>query len=165
MNKRLWVTLSLALMSATAHAAVPASQIEKIEILIEDGNWVELRAYLSANPRLLLGEDVLAAELRRFMEDTENLFTALIFEPGLFPDTTDAQVIPDPPPQPTRVASEVTRNAEGGLTPDEPEAKAVSTTVVVVDERRGDDDNDDDDDDDSVSDPLGSETRAAQSIY
>jgi len=104
MTRRLWVTLSIALMAASTQAAVAPSQIEKIEVLIETGNWVELRAYLNANPQLLVGQTVLSQELREFMTQTENLFTALVFEPSIFPDTSQAEIDPslDRPRRPPR---------------------------------------------------------------
>lgn len=83
-------------MSASAEGAVAPSQIDKIEILIEDGNWVELRAYLESNPQLLVGRGALAEELRKFMENTSNLFTALVFDQSLFPDIAAAQAAPPP---------------------------------------------------------------------
>ena len=111
MPRSLWIALSLALMSASANAAVSSSQIDQIEILIEDGNWVELRAYLESNPRLLVGNSALAEELRRFMENTENLFTALIFDQSLFPDITASQATTSPVSVRTNASAATTRAA------------------------------------------------------
>lgn len=153
MNKRLWITLSIALLGASANSAVAPSQIEKIEILIEDGNWVELRAYLSRNPSLLRGNDALSEELRQFMSDTENLFTALVFEDSLFPDMT---ALPDPVPtrraQPSRVTTP-TRSASNATVQPRPTPAPASETPVIkqstttVIDMRGSSDRSDDDDD------------------
>ncbi len=67
-------------------AAYTPEDFVVIEELIEAGNWVSLRRYLSENPQILDGDDQFTEELRKFLENTQSLYTALIFERSLFPD-------------------------------------------------------------------------------
>jgi hypothetical protein len=49
-----------------------------------EANDIEaLRAFLLVHPELLQGETPLAGELRRFMDETQNLSDYLAFEPNL----------------------------------------------------------------------------------
>ncbi len=52
-----------------AQAAFSLSQLVQIEQLIVTGQWDRLRAFLTANPALLEGDDPLATELRRFLAE------------------------------------------------------------------------------------------------
>lgn len=98
MTRRLWITLSVALMAGSASAAIAPGQLERIEAMIEQGDWVALRGYLGRNPKLLRGDDALANELRRFMTETDSLYTALVFDPSVFPDTGLAELAPPAAP-------------------------------------------------------------------
>lgn len=95
MHRIIWVSLSAALISAkltgTAAAAYTDADFIVIEEMIEAGNWVNLRKYLLENQQILDGDDQFTEELRKFMNNTESLYTALIFDPSLFPDTSKAE--------------------------------------------------------------------------
>lgn len=90
MHKILQISLSAALISVRlaggANAAYTEGDIVRMEELIDAQNWVELRAYLLANPSLLLGDDAFVQELRRFLENTDSLYTALTFDQSMFPN-------------------------------------------------------------------------------
>lgn len=115
MHRVLWVSLSAALLSArlsgSAEAAYTPEDFTRIENYIEAGNWVNLRTYLTDNPHLLDGDDPFTLELLKFLNSTQSLYTALVFEPALFPDLSRAT--------PQRPAS----NRDGGR-PAEPPARA-----------------------------------------
>jgi len=113
MHRILWVSLSAALISArlgtAAHAAYTEEDFVVIEEMIEAGNWVNLRKYLLQNPDVLVGDDAFTLELRKFMNNTESLYTALIFEQSMFPklsrpspdrEDTVAQSVPQVAPRP-----------------------------------------------------------------
>lgn len=95
MHRIIWVSLSAALISARLSGAAAAAYTEAdfvvIEEMIEAGNWVNLRKYLIDNPQILVGDDQFTEELRKFMNNTESLYTALIFEPSMFPDMSRAR--------------------------------------------------------------------------
>ena len=99
MNKKLLVSLSAALISVQlsgyANAAYTERDVDRIEDLIVAGNWVDLRQYLLANPAILNGNDQFTEELRKFLEETDSLYTALVFDPSMFPNVNFAQ--PQPP--------------------------------------------------------------------
>ena len=73
-------------MSGTAEASFRVDQLDTIEDIIDSGSWVELRAFIEANPRLLRGDDMLAVMLREFMLAVNSLYTWITFEPSMFPD-------------------------------------------------------------------------------
>lgn len=102
MHRILWVSLSAALISARlsgpAGAAYSDEDFLVIEELVEAGNWVSLRKYLVDNPSILDGDDPFIQELRKFLKNTESLYTALIFEPSLFPDLSRRPRSDDPGP-------------------------------------------------------------------
>ena len=112
MHRILWVSLSAALISARlsgpAGAAYSEDEFIAIEEMIEAGNWVNLRRYLTENPGILIGDDPFTLELLKFLNNTESLYTALIFEPSLFPDLSKAPrddetaALPTPAPSPAR---------------------------------------------------------------
>ncbi len=90
MHKLLMVSLSAALisvrMSGIAEAAYTERDINRMEDLISAGNWVDLRIFLLANPSVMNGNDQFTEELRKFLEETDSLYTALTFDPSIFPD-------------------------------------------------------------------------------
>lgn len=104
MHKILQISLTAALLSARlaggAHAAFTDTDIVRMEELISAGNWVDLRSYLLANPSLLLGDDAFANELRKFLENTDSLYTALVFDKSMFPNIASSQTLASDPTLP-----------------------------------------------------------------
>lgn len=105
MHRLLKVSLSAALISAkltgAAQAAYSPEQFATLERLIEAGSWVDLRAYLIANPELLQFGDAISSELQRFLLQTSDLYTSLTFTPDMFPDLTATNTLGRPPLDPT----------------------------------------------------------------
>ena len=99
MHKIIRISLSAALVSArlsgSAEAAYQPKDFERIETLIEDGNWIALRGYIAENPQILDCNDQLAAELRRFLDDASGLYAALTFQDSMFPDLGLRGSVPD----------------------------------------------------------------------
>lgn len=58
-------------------------QLALMASYLEDNDIEALRAFLLLHPELLEGEAPLAAELRRFMDETQNVSGYLAFEPDL----------------------------------------------------------------------------------
>jgi len=90
MKKTLIATVS-ALVIATqigtpALASFNTRHLLEIDVLINSGEWVELRRYVLANPTLLEGDDALSLQLLRFMEDTNGLLAFLNFDSSMLPD-------------------------------------------------------------------------------
>lgn len=90
MKKSLIATVS-ALVIATqlgtpALASFKTRHLHEIDVLINDGRWVDLRRYVFANPELLEGDDSLALQLGSFMEDTNGLLAFLTFDNSMLPD-------------------------------------------------------------------------------
>ncbi|OUS09138.1 hypothetical protein A9Q96_00215 [Rhodobacterales bacterium 52_120_T64] len=90
MKKSLIATVS-ALVIATqlgtpALANFKTRHLLEIDVLINSGEWVELRHYVQANPELLEGADALASQLTSFMEDTSGLLAFLRFDESMLPD-------------------------------------------------------------------------------
>lgn len=105
MHKVLLVSLSAALisvrMSGMAEAAYTERDVNRMEDLISAGNWVDLRIFLLANPRVLNGADPFTQQLQKFLEETDSLYTALTFDASIFPNM--AMATPTAPVQrPTR---------------------------------------------------------------
>lgn len=102
MHKVLLVSLAAALisvrMTGVAQAAYTERDVDRMEDLINAGNWVDLRIFLLANPRVLNGVDPFTQQLRKFLEETDSLYTALTFDPSIFP--TIAMAAPTEPPAP-----------------------------------------------------------------
>ena len=98
-HKIIRISLSAALVSArlsgSAEAAYQPKDFERIETLIEDGNWIALRGYIAENPQILDCNDQLAAELRRFLDDASGLYAALTFQDSMFPDLGLRGSVPD----------------------------------------------------------------------
>lgn len=90
MHKIIRISLSAALVSAklsgAAHAAYSPEDMFKLEALVDSSNWVELRSFLLSNPALLRGNDPITTELKKFLDNTAGLYTALVFEPSMFPN-------------------------------------------------------------------------------
>ena len=99
MHKIIRISLSAALVSAklsgAAYAAYQPEDFDRIESLIEDGNWVALRTYINENPRILDCNDQLAEELRRFLNDSTGLYAVLTFEESMYPDISLRTQVPD----------------------------------------------------------------------
>ncbi len=94
MHKVLIVSLTAALISArltgVAEAAYTERDVNRMEDLISAGNWVDLRIFLLSNPRFLNGSDAFTQQLQKFLDETDSLYTALTFDPSLFPNVTSA---------------------------------------------------------------------------
>ena len=94
MHKVLLVSLSAALisvrMTGVAEAAYTERDVSRMEDLISAGNWVDLRIFLLANPQVMNGSDPFTQQLRKFLDETDSLYTALTFDPSLFPNTGSA---------------------------------------------------------------------------
>ncbi len=106
MHRKVLIGLSAALialrLSTGAEAALTNSQLDVVEEYVATGNWARLREYLLGNPSLWSGEDPLAVEFRRFLDNTSSLYTALTFQDSMFPGLAQAEIVPDPVPvQPT----------------------------------------------------------------
>lgn len=137
MHKVLLVSLSAALisvkLSGMAEAAYTERDVNRMEDLISAGNWVDLRIFLLANPRVLNGTDPFSQQLQKFLDETDSLYTALTFDPSIFPDVSVAT--PTAPPrrvvrsnpnagtdrrspaaQPTRNAASSASGGAGGTT-------------------------------------------------
>lgn len=101
MHKVLLVSLSAALisvrMTGMAEAAYTERDVNRMEDLISAGNWVDLRIFLLGNPRVLNGTDPFTQQLQKFLEETDSLYTALTFDPSLFPNIAIA--VPSAPPR------------------------------------------------------------------
>jgi len=101
MHKVLLVSLSAALisvkMSGMAEAAYTQRDVNRMEDLISAGNWVDLRIFLLGNPRVLNGTDPFSLQLQKFLQETDSLYTALTFDPSLFPNLSTAT--PTEPPR------------------------------------------------------------------
>ncbi len=101
MHKVLLVSLSAALisvkLSGMAEAAYTERDVNRMEDLISAGNWVDLRIFLLANPRVLNGTDPFSQQLQKFLDETDSLYTALTFDPSIFPDVNVAT--PTAPPR------------------------------------------------------------------
>jgi len=68
-NTRLLAVVTAVMLSAgtpAAQAAYTFYDLQRIEKLILNREWNELRAYIEANPKLLRGTNPLANELRAF---------------------------------------------------------------------------------------------------
>ena len=90
MKKTLVATVS-ALIIATqlgtpAIASFKTRHLLEIDVLINSGDWAELRRYVAANPELLTGEDALASQLISFMDSTGGFLAFLKFDESMFPD-------------------------------------------------------------------------------
>ncbi|GEM_PF-3651210 len=51
-----------------AQATYTLSQLQRIEDMTLHQNWTQLKEYILENPSLIYGNDVLAAELKAFLE-------------------------------------------------------------------------------------------------
>jgi len=58
--------LMLSLGSGASQAAYTEGQLIEIERLVQGERWSDLQDYIDANPDLLVGENPLSGELRRF---------------------------------------------------------------------------------------------------
>ncbi len=100
MHRKIWIGLSAALLalklSAPAEAALTTTQLDAVEEYVATGNWARLREFLLRNPGLWDGEDVLAQEFRRFLENTSSLYTALTFQDTMFPGLAGVEAVPEP---------------------------------------------------------------------
>lgn len=116
MNKLLMVSLSAALisirMSGIAEAAYSERDINRMEELISAGNWVDLRIFLLGNPSVLTGNDQFTQQLQKFLEETDSLYTALTFDPSIFPDLDIAT--PTAPVARSNVPATVARRDNSG---------------------------------------------------
>jgi len=114
MHKVILVSLAAALisvrMTGVAQAAYTERDVDRMEDLINEGNWVDLRIFLLANPRVLNGVDPFTQQLRKFLEETDSLYTALTFDPSVFPTITIAA--PTQPPAPTPARPRPVRQSE-----------------------------------------------------
>jgi len=101
MHKVLLVSLSAALISVRltgmAEAAYTERDVNRMEDLISAGNWVDLRIFLLANPRVLNGSDSFTQQLQKFLDETDSLYTALTFDSSLFPNVSVATPTAPPP--------------------------------------------------------------------
>jgi len=89
-NPRLLAVVTALMLSAgtpAAHASYTLTDLQRIEQLILDREWNELRAYIASKPDLARGDDPLASELRTFLETSRDGFLAQIFNPPQAPDT------------------------------------------------------------------------------
>ena len=115
MHKLLLVSLSAALisvrLSGIAEAAYTQRDVDRMEDLIAAGNWVDLRIFLLANPQVLNGSDPFTQQLQRFLDETDSLYTALTFDPSVFPDINQAEPTAPPPPPVTRRPARDTSNS------------------------------------------------------
>ena len=94
MHKVFWVSLSAALIAARLSGAAETTygaELDRIEELVESGNWVELRGFLRARPELMDGDDPFARELQNFVGQTSSLYSALIIDQVSFPDVKNAR--------------------------------------------------------------------------
>lgn len=85
MRQKIGVAISammLAMQLGSSVAALPptAEQLEEMTALLDANDVEGLRAYLDLHPELLEGEDDFAAQLRAFMEASEDLANFLAFE-------------------------------------------------------------------------------------
>lgn len=123
MHKILQISLTAALISArlagSAQAAYTESDIVRIEELISAGNWVDLRSYLLANPSLLLGDETFAVEMRKFLENTDSLYTALVFDQSMFPNISSPQSLTSDPVLPTAGTAPTEPGLVANLSPGE----------------------------------------------
>jgi len=128
MHKVLLVSLSAALISVkltgVAEAAYTQRDVNRMEDLISAGNWVDLRIFLLANPRILNGSDPFTLQLQKFLEETDSLYTALTFDASLFPNLDSAA--PTAPPRRVVRATRSERPAE----PATPRAAAAAPVSI-----------------------------------
>jgi len=112
LHKIIRISLSAALISAklsgVAHAAYTPEDMLRLEELVDSSNWVELRRFLLSNPQLLSGNDPITAELKKFLDNTAGLYTALIFEPSMFPNLAATAPVAPPTPEISTARSEAT---------------------------------------------------------
>ncbi len=131
MHKVLLVSLSAALisvrMSGMAEAAYTERDVNRMEDLISAGNWVDLRIFLLGNPRVLNGSDPFTLQLQRFLEETDSLYTALTFDPSLFPNIAVAVPSAPPPPRVARAPQPVQNTPEVGQSSQQPLAAAAQS--------------------------------------
>jgi len=88
MHKIFWVSLSAALLAARLSGAAETTygaELDRIEELVDRGNWVELRSFLRSRPDLVAGDDPFSCELQNFLGQTSGLYSALIID-----STTDS---------------------------------------------------------------------------
>ena len=140
MHKVLLVSLSAALISVKltgyAEAAYTQRDVNRMEDLIAAGNWVDLRIFLLANPRVLNGSDPFSLQLQRFLEETDSLYTALTFDPSIFPNPNVAQ--PTEPPrrvarqtQPEREPETPSTRRANAPDPSTPRSGAAAAAVSI----------------------------------
>ncbi|MEO0486388.1 MAG: hypothetical protein AAF092_10800 [Pseudomonadota bacterium] len=63
MKKSLLTAVTLVMLSTGAHANFTASDLERIESLVNSQRWAALNAYILENPQLLQGDNALVTEL------------------------------------------------------------------------------------------------------
>lgn len=93
MHKVFLVSLSAALLAARLSGAAETTygaELDRIEELVDKGNWVELRGFLQSRPDLTQGEDTFSRELQNFLGKTTSLYSALIIDQVQFPDVRNA---------------------------------------------------------------------------
>ena len=95
MHKIFWVSLSAAILAARLSGAAETaygSDIDQIEELVEEGNWVELRGFLRDRPELTERDDPFSRELQNFLGQTSSLYSALIIDQVKFPNIQTARI-------------------------------------------------------------------------
>jgi len=93
MHKIFWVSLSAALLAARLSGAAETThgtELDRIEELVDRGNWVELRGFLRSRPDLVAGDDAFSRELQNFLGQTSGLYSALIIDQVKYPDVKNA---------------------------------------------------------------------------
>ncbi len=96
MHKIFWVSLSAALLAARLSGAAETTygaELDRIEELVDRGNWVELRSFLRSRPDLVAGDDPFSCELQNFLGQTSGLYSALIIDQVKYPDVKNASKI------------------------------------------------------------------------
>lgn len=93
MHKIFWVSLSAAVLAARLSGAAETTydaELDRIEELVDRGNWVELRSFLRSRPDLVAGDDPFSRELQNFLGQTTGLYSALIIDQVKYPDVKNA---------------------------------------------------------------------------
>lgn len=96
MKRNIGITVSAMLLAAQLGSPLAAQEpsIDKLAAIaayLENNQIEELRAFVQANPELLVGESAMAVLLRQFMSESGNLTEYLAIEPQLLEEARRSQ--------------------------------------------------------------------------